>query len=164
MGKQFALDGKDSLKMVCEFPHLLLPHFPPKRVYTHNSTTSTVTYNATQNGYDQQLFHNGALKSQITANTGKTKSFYTDVECQGTHTGTINAHKYTDTKIVLSEPDPNWGRAPSNHMLACATKISTPDGGKTWVIPAIKVSESQATKDYEGKNKAGPILCAAGGE
>lgn len=47
-------------------------------------------------------------------------------------------------------------------MMACADKISTPDGGKTWVIPTIRVSKSNAPGDYPGANKAGPVICAGG--
>lgn len=44
-------------------------------------------------------------------------------------------------------------------MMACADKISTPDGGKTWIIPTIKVTQSMAPKDFDGKNPPGPIIC-----
>jgi hypothetical protein len=123
------------------------------------------------------------LSSILTAiETGKAKGFYTDTECQGDHSGIVSAHgrsfpyisfstllrisltsqssiEYYDTKIVLSQADPTWGPSPSNHMMACADKISTPDGGKTWIIPTIKVSQSIATKDYDGKNPPGLIIC-----
>lgn len=118
--------------------------------------------------------------------TGKAKGFYTDTECQGAHSGVVSAHglslssplrlflsdlhfsrphpdldiaEYYNTTIVLSQADPTWGPNPSNHMMACADKISTPDAGKTWIVPTIKVSQSMATKDYDGKNPPGPILC-----
>jgi hypothetical protein len=60
---------------------------------------------------------------------------------------------------VLSEADPSFGKAPSNHYMACADKISTIDGGKTWLIPTIKISESEALKDFDGAHQQGPILC-----
>lgn len=124
------------------------------------------------------------LPSKLTiTETGKSKGFYTDTECQGAHSGIVSAHgrpfshtlgstpwgpplwqfdsplEYYNTTIVLSQADPTWGPNPSNHMMACADKISTPDGGKTWIVPTIKVSESMATKDFEGKNPPGPIIC-----
>lgn len=43
--------------------------------------------------------------------------------------------------------------------MACADKISTIDGGKTWLIPTIKISESEALKDFDGAHQQGPILC-----
>ncbi|KAE9967566.1 hypothetical protein EG328_008097 [Venturia inaequalis] len=66
--------------------------------------------------------------------------------------------EYYDTKIVLSQADPTWGPNPSNHMMACADEITTSDNGKTWIVPTIKVSESVAHKDYNGKNPPGPII------
>src|SRR5438270_831454 len=74
--------------------------------------------------------------------SGKSKSFYTDIECQGKHEGIVKAHstrlqrkpfipltglEYVNTTIVLSVADPSFGRAPSNHYMACADKITTPD-------------------------------------
>jgi hypothetical protein len=66
---------------------------------------------------------------------------------------------YKDTTIVLAEPDPGLANTVTNHYLACADKITTPDGGKTWIIPNIKVSPSTALKDYQGSHAPGPVLC-----
>ncbi|TLD35843.1 hypothetical protein E2P81_ATG02146 [Venturia nashicola] len=134
MGKQVAMDGDDKLRMKFQ-------------------------YNATIGGYEQWLYLKDEMVSYIGAKTGKAKGFYTDTECQGAHSGIVSAHEYYNTTIVLSAADPTWGPNPSNHMMACADKISTPDGGKTWVIPTIKVSQSVATKDFDGKNPPGPIIC-----
>ena len=69
--------------------------------------------------------------------------------------------EYVNTTIVLTEADPSFGKAPSNHYMACADKISTPDGGKTWKIPTIKIHQSVATKDFDGVHRPGPIFCSS---
>ncbi|KAF2398167.1 hypothetical protein EJ06DRAFT_523515 [Trichodelitschia bisporula] len=127
-----------------------------------DALTMKFKYNKTVGGYEQWLYLKGSMVSYVASPTGMSKSFYTDVECQQDHVGVVKAHNYTETKITLSEADPQWGLNPSNHAMACADKISTPDGGKTWIVPTIRVSESVALRDYtnSGAVKPGPVICA----
>src|SRR6201986_2270538 len=73
---------------------------------------------------------------------------------------TNSSLEYVNTTIVLSTADPSFGKSPSNHYMACADKITTPDGGKTWVIPTINIHQSVATKDFDGTHRPGPIFCS----
>jgi hypothetical protein len=77
-----------------------------------------------------------------------------------TYLSANGALEYVNTTIVLSVADPSFGKSPSNHYMACADKISTPDGGKTWVIPTINIHQSVATKDFDGAHRPGPIFCS----
>ncbi|KAF2672493.1 hypothetical protein BT63DRAFT_477256 [Microthyrium microscopicum] len=128
----------------------------------NDSLTMKFEYKPEVDGYDQQLFLAGKMVSQITSkSSGKSQSFYTDVECQQqVHSRSVNEHKYTNTVITLSEADPSWGKKPSNHFMACADSITTPDNGLTWNIPTITVSKSQAPSHYTaGSHPPGPIIC-----
>jgi hypothetical protein len=71
--------------------------------------------------------------------------------------------EYSNTTIVLSEPNPNWGKQPTNHYKSCADSASSPDGGKTWIIPNIYIEKSEATKDYSrGGQTPRPAFCPGG--
>jgi hypothetical protein len=64
---------------------------------------------------------------------------------------------------VLAEPDPNWGKRPHMHHLACADSVSTPDGGKTWKIGTIRVKESKAPEGYRQiPPNDTPAICVRG--
>ncbi|KAF2402701.1 hypothetical protein EJ06DRAFT_456273, partial [Trichodelitschia bisporula] len=114
MGKRVALAGDQSLVM-------------------------KFVYNTTLKGYHQSLFipPNPQPVSILNIASGPSTSFYTATECQSKHAGTVNAHTYTETTIVLSEPDPNWGKTPTYSFMGCADSATTDDGGKTWKIGTI---------------------------
>jgi hypothetical protein len=70
---------------------------------------------------------------------------------------------YSNTTIILSEPDANWGKNPSMHHQSCAESVTTPDGGKTWKIGTIHMKESTAPKDYTSSPRPdGPAICPGG--
>jgi len=115
-------------------------------------------YNEGLDGFEQWLYINNKMVSNLTAKSGKSNSFYIDTECQGSHKGIVSNHTYSDTTIVLSTQNPTWGKSPTNHYMACADSATSPDGGKTWKIPHIWVRKSEARKDYKpgGKTTDGP--------
>ncbi|KAE9965200.1 hypothetical protein BLS_006544 [Venturia inaequalis] len=119
-------------------------------------------YNETLGGYEQWLYIKDKMVSTLSIASGKSNSFYVDTECQGSHKGSVSAHNYTDTTIVLSEANPSWGLKPNNHYLACADKSSSEDGGKTWKIPNIWLQKSEAMKDYQRPQTPGPSFCPEG--
>jgi len=112
-------------------------------------------WNETLNGYDQWLYIEGKVMSEMHIATGKAKSFYIDSECQSRHTGTVNNHTYSDTTIVLSEPFRNLDKTVSIKYLACADSITSPDQGKTWKIPHIRVETSIAPGQFVKGAKMG---------
>ncbi|QDS69059.1 hypothetical protein FKW77_009877 [Venturia effusa] len=62
-----------------------------------------IQYNETLGGYEQWLYLKEQMVSYIGAKTGKSKGFYTDVECQGSHTGIVAAHgSYTFPTLSTS--------------------------------------------------------------
>ncbi|KAF2435533.1 hypothetical protein EJ08DRAFT_692776 [Tothia fuscella] len=112
-------------------------------------------------GYDQKLFLKGQEVSSLKYASGKSVSFYVATECQGSHTGIVNNHTYSDNTVVLSQPNPVWGKTPSTHYMACADRAETADGGTTWKIPHIKLQQSNAPKDYNrgAGTSPGPTFC-----
>ena len=82
--------------------------------YAETSNIAPVKYDDSLGGYDQKLYIKGRMVSSIKASkqptsipnpllssrrkanalqeTGKSKGFYTDVECQGKHVGIVKAH------------------------------------------------------------------------
>lgn len=55
---------------------------------------------------------------------------------------------YTDTTIVFSEPVPGLDKGVTIKYMACADSITSPDQGKTWKIPHIKVDKSNAPLQF----------------
>ncbi|KAF1982797.1 hypothetical protein K402DRAFT_466428 [Aulographum hederae CBS 113979] len=106
-------------------------------------------YNPQSGEYDQQLEVNGRVVSKISLDSGKAKTFYTGVECQDDHRGVVSSHRYVNTTIILSEANLRWGIPNDVYMTSTPNGApSSPDGGKTWVIPEILVAESVSPKDF----------------
>jgi hypothetical protein len=70
---------------------------------------------------------------------------------------TLDVIAYTNTKIVFSEPVPDLDKKVGVQHMACADAVTSPDSGKTWQIPTIKVEKSMAPEQFvKGVKKASP--------
>ncbi|KAI0450764.1 hypothetical protein F5B21DRAFT_489449 [Xylaria acuta] len=62
------------------------------------------------------------------------------VECAETNCGTVPAHTWTDTKIIMDVADPNYKNTLYKGQ-GVTGDMSTSDGGKIWTVSAITIPE-----------------------
>ncbi|VUC31906.1 unnamed protein product [Clonostachys rosea] len=95
-------------------------------------------YNDSTKQYDQTTQINGVTVSTLSTTDGYAQGWGSAVECAAEDCGSMGAHTWTDTKIILDVADPNY----SQTMVKSAGvtgEMSTSDGGKTWTISTISI-------------------------
>ncbi|KAF2419756.1 hypothetical protein EJ08DRAFT_702719 [Tothia fuscella] len=99
------------------------------------------TFNVTCHKYDQVVSVNGNFVSTMSFEFGLAKNSYTEVECQDSCRGAVNAHKNVSTAIVLASPDQNFATTHLSNNIA-AESFRSHDGGETWKISLSQVDRS----------------------
>ncbi|KAJ9148651.1 hypothetical protein NKR23_g5011 [Pleurostoma richardsiae] len=90
--------------------------------------------------YTQTVQVNGKTVSTLSTSDGQAQGWGSAVECAETNCGTVYAHSWTDTKIIMDVADPNY----INTMWKSAGvtgDMSTSDGGKTWTVSTINIPQ-----------------------
>ncbi|KAF7552846.1 hypothetical protein G7Z17_g4053 [Cylindrodendrum hubeiense] len=104
-----------------------------------DEVTMHYKYNDSTGKYDQTAALNGKVVSTLSTSSGNAQGWGTAVECQDDAcVGTVVAHKYTDTTIILNAIDTTFK---DTLVLTEATSsgFSTTDGGKTWTVDTINI-------------------------
>ncbi|KAL9087017.1 MAG: hypothetical protein Q9165_006845 [Trypethelium subeluteriae] len=100
-------------------------------------------YNYNAGSYTQISNTNGAVLSYETAGFGAGYIFAPTVQCDGSAIGTVPAHTYVNTTIILALQNPDFNTtATITFNNANMTDMTTNDGGKTWFISEINMFES----------------------
>ncbi|KAH6962645.1 hypothetical protein BKA56DRAFT_598018 [Ilyonectria sp. MPI-CAGE-AT-0026] len=90
--------------------------------------------------YTQTVSINGNTVSTLSTSDGHAQGWGSAVECAEDNCGTVGAHSWIDTKIVMDVADPNYidtlGKAEG-----VTGDMSTNDGGKTWTVTTINIPE-----------------------
>ncbi|KAF7555241.1 hypothetical protein G7Z17_g2300 [Cylindrodendrum hubeiense] len=88
--------------------------------------------------YTQTVSVNGKTVSTLSTSDGHAQGWGSAVECAEENCGTVGAHSWIDTKIILDVADPNYintmGKAEG-----VTGDMSTSDGGKTWTVTTISI-------------------------
>ncbi|KAJ0159638.1 hypothetical protein CTA2_9364 [Colletotrichum tanaceti] len=92
---------------------------------------------ATQN-YTQTVSINNKVVSTLSTKDGEAQGWGSAVECAAEDCGTIGAHSWINTKIILDKKDPNYIRTLGKGQ-GVTGDMSTNDGGKTWVVSTIEI-------------------------
>ncbi|KAH6954334.1 hypothetical protein HG530_010458 [Fusarium avenaceum] len=99
--------------------------------------TMHYVYNDATKKYDQTVSIDGTVVSTLSTASGHAEGWGTAVECQDAAcVGTVEAHNYLDTTIILNEADATFGKTLGLNE-ATSTGLSTSDGGKTWAVRTI---------------------------
>lgn len=61
------------------------------------------------------------------------------MECQQANCGTVPAHHYVDTKLVMSAANPNYKNTLA--LNGASGNLVTADGGKTWTVADITINQ-----------------------
>ena len=107
---------------------------------TSKLMSDTDKFDETTSNYTQYVSINGQVVSELSTSSGEAQGWGSAVECAETTCGTVGAHKWTDTKIVLSSADPNYDQTLGKGQ-GVTGELSTSDGGVTWVATDINIPE-----------------------
>ncbi|KAF4419171.1 hypothetical protein FACUT_11551 [Fusarium acutatum] len=106
-------------------------------------------YDASTQEYVQYVSINGKQVSTLSTSKGhKAMGFGSSVECGASDCGTIGAHQWVDTKIILDSADPNYIQTFGKGEGVTGGEMTTSDGGKTWpfrqLYPNLKAADGHA--------------------
>ncbi|KAF4154037.1 hypothetical protein CNMCM6936_006341 [Aspergillus lentulus] len=97
-------------------------------------------YDDASGNYTQTLSVNGKVVSTLSTSDGHAQGWGSAVECAANDCGTVGAHSWIDTKIILDRADPNYKY--TNYKGQGVTgEMSTSDGGKTWTVGTIHIPQ-----------------------
>ncbi|RSM19649.1 hypothetical protein CDV31_001536 [Fusarium ambrosium] len=112
-----------------------------KQVPAKAGTKLTIhyVYNDSTGKYDQTVTVAGSVISSLSTSSGHAEGWGTAVECQDDAcVGTVAAHQYLDTIIILNEADKSFGNTLGINE-ADSSGLHTTDGGKTWEVTTINI-------------------------
>jgi hypothetical protein len=95
-------------------------------------------YNDASKNYTQLVSINGKQVAELSTSSGHAQGWGSAVECGANDCGTMGAHKWINTKIILDKPDPNYIRTNAKGP-GVTGDMSTSDGGKTWTVTTINI-------------------------
>ncbi|OMP81759.1 hypothetical protein BK809_0002754 [Diplodia seriata] len=90
--------------------------------------------------YTQIVSVNGQAVAELSTSDGHAQGWGSSVECAEDNCGTMGAHSWTDTKIILDSADPNYINTMAKGE-GVTGEMSTSDGGKTWTVTTIEIPE-----------------------
>ncbi|PWY91290.1 hypothetical protein BO94DRAFT_488780 [Aspergillus sclerotioniger CBS 115572] len=90
--------------------------------------------------YTQTVLINGKTVSTLSTSDAKAEGWGSAVECAEDNCGTIGAHSWIDTKIILDVADPDYINTMAKGE-GVTGDMSTTDGGKTWTVTTIDIPE-----------------------
>ncbi|PYH42244.1 uncharacterized protein BP01DRAFT_405213 [Aspergillus saccharolyticus JOP 1030-1] len=90
--------------------------------------------------YTQTVLINGQTVSTLSTSDGHAQGWGSAVECAEDNCGTVGAHSWIDTKIILDVADPNYINTMAKGS-GVTGEMSTTDGGKTWTVSTISIPE-----------------------
>ncbi|EEU42606.1 uncharacterized protein NECHADRAFT_84034 [Fusarium vanettenii 77-13-4] len=89
--------------------------------------------------YVQYVSINGQQVSTLSTSKGHhAMGWGSAVECGAEDCGSIGAHQWVDTKIILDSPDPNYVQTLGKGQ-GVTGDLTSDDGGKTWVASEINI-------------------------
>ncbi|TRX95491.1 hypothetical protein FHL15_003449 [Xylaria flabelliformis] len=94
---------------------------------------------ATQN-YTQTVSINDKVVATLSTSDEHAQGWGSAVECAEENCGTVPAHTWTDTKIIMDVADPNYINTLGKSQ-GVTGDMSTSDGGKTWTVSTINIPE-----------------------
>ncbi|KAI1821304.1 hypothetical protein F4861DRAFT_542064 [Xylaria intraflava] len=94
---------------------------------------------ATQN-YTQTVSINGNVVATLSTSDAHAQGWGSAVECAATDCGTVPAHTWTDTEIIMDVADPNYINTLYKNP-GVTGDMTTSDGGKTWTVSTITIPE-----------------------
>ncbi|KAH9993012.1 hypothetical protein F4779DRAFT_233903 [Xylariaceae sp. FL0662B] len=90
--------------------------------------------------YTQTVSLNGAVVATLSTSDGRAQGWGSAVECAEENCGTVGAHSWIDTEIILDVADPDYISTLGKGQ-GVTGDMSTSNGGKTWTVTTINIPE-----------------------
>ncbi|KAF1957679.1 hypothetical protein CC80DRAFT_444084 [Byssothecium circinans] len=111
---------------------------PGAKAKAGDKITMHYVYSDSTANYTQYVLLNGKQVSTLSTKDGHAEGFGSAVECGATDCGSVPAHQWLDTKIILDKADPNYKNT-FGKSAGVSGDMSTSDGGKTWTFTTMNV-------------------------
>ncbi|KAL2867424.1 uncharacterized protein BJX67DRAFT_372036 [Aspergillus lucknowensis] len=113
---------------------------PSSPAVAGDKVTMHYKFDDTTGNYTQTVSVNGEVVSTLSTSSGHAQGWGSAVECAEENCGTMGAHTWTDTQIILDVADPNYINTLAKGE-GVTGEMSTSDGGKTWEVTTIEIPE-----------------------
>ncbi|KAI9705703.1 MAG: hypothetical protein M1820_005113 [Bogoriella megaspora] len=110
------------------------------QVTMHCERSDYHIYSDSTGNYTQYVLVNGKQVSTLSTSDGHAQGWGSAVECAQTNCGTVPAHSWTNTKLILDVADPNYIKTLGKSS-GVTGDMSTSDGGKTWTVTTINIPQ-----------------------
>ncbi|KAF7173418.1 hypothetical protein CNMCM5623_005635 [Aspergillus felis] len=97
-------------------------------------------YDDSTRNYTQTVSVNGQVVSTLSTSDAHAQGWGSAVECAANDCGTVGAHSWINTKIILDKADPNYKNTNGKGQ-GVTGDMSTSDGGKTWTVSTIHIPQ-----------------------
>ncbi|KAI0152675.1 hypothetical protein GGR57DRAFT_503538 [Xylariaceae sp. FL1272] len=104
-----------------------------------NEITMHYTYDDSTGNYTQAVSINGNQVATLSTSDGYAQGYGTAVECAAEDCGTVPAHSWINTEIIMDVADPTYINTMGLGGGATGGSMSTSDGGKTWTVSTINI-------------------------
>ncbi|OJJ29943.1 hypothetical protein ASPWEDRAFT_165722 [Aspergillus wentii DTO 134E9] len=105
-----------------------------------DAVTMHYKFDGSTGNYTQTVLVNGKTVSTLSTSDGKAQGWGSSVECAEDNCGTVGAHSWTNTTIILDTADPNYINTMAKGE-GVTGDMTTSDNGKTWTVSTIKIPE-----------------------
>ncbi|GAP87050.1 hypothetical protein SAMD00023353_2500930 [Rosellinia necatrix] len=95
-------------------------------------------YDDASQNYTQTVSINDSVVATLSTQDGVAQGWGSAVECAEEDCGTVPAHTWTDTKIIMDVADPDYINTLAKGE-GVTGDMSTSDGGKTWTVSTINI-------------------------
>lgn len=82
----------------------------------------------------------GKQVSTLSTSDGQAQGWGSAVECAEENCGTVPAHSWINTTIILDVADPDYSQTMAKGE-GVTGDMSTSDGGKTWTVNTIQIPQ-----------------------
>lgn len=90
--------------------------------------------------YTQTVKVDGKTVSTLSTSSGHAQGWGSSVECAEENCGTVGAHSWINTKIILDSADPDYINTMGKGE-GVTGDMKTSDSGKTWTVEKIEIPE-----------------------
>ncbi|KAI1265382.1 hypothetical protein F5Y18DRAFT_426983 [Xylariaceae sp. FL1019] len=106
-----------------------------------DEVTMHYTYDDSTGNYTQAVSINGVQVATLSTSDGYAQGYGTAVECAAEDCGTVPAHSWINTEIIMDVADPTYINTMGLGGGATGGEMTTSDGGKTWTVSTINIPE-----------------------
>ncbi|KAJ5397403.1 hypothetical protein N7509_005516 [Penicillium cosmopolitanum] len=113
---------------------------PAKDATAGQRVTMHYKYDDASGNYTQTAQINNRTVSTLSTSSGHAQGWGSSVECAEENCGTVGAHSWINTKIILDTADPDYINTMGKGE-GVTGDMKTSDGGKTWTVSRIDIPE-----------------------